>query len=263
MNVTKARKSPPLERWMRRRKWNYAKPRDGLRHRLYDLVSGRHRWYDWGHRLMILTGTDFGGSWSEPTPPTWWYRQGPPKIMRRTGFPRHPLARYEIVTDYDEFRSKTKGLNEDEMYRWQAIGLGQDGELHLGRRYWGGTFYGMAKADTALLRRYLRMWRRLDWYGLRSWLYSQGLHAAVHQKVPRTCQVSPPKDSGGYSHWYCDQKRKHDGPHRYRNYQWDPTKKRVEHTPKVEEIARLEEQLNLPHNDGSRRAESDGGLADA
>lgn len=230
-----------LVKLMRRRRWNYRTPRNGLRRRLYDLVSERHRWWDWGHRLMILTGSDDGGNWGEPEPPTWWYRLGPPKKMARTGYPRHPLSTFEIVTTYDEYKFKTEGLNEDEMYAWKAIGLGQDGDLHLGHIYWGGRFYGMPKCEVALLRRYLRMWRRLDWFGARSWLYSQGLHAAVNQKVPRTCQVSPPPGSGGYNHWFCDQKRKHTGPHRYRNYQWDPTKDTVEYTPAVEETARLEE----------------------
>jgi hypothetical protein len=247
----KRRVRDPLVRWMRRRNWNYQKPQDGLRHRLYDLVSERHPWYDWGHQLMILTGSDFGGNWSEPSPPTWWYRLGPPKHMVRTGYPRHPLSTFEIVTEYDEFRARTKGLNEDQMYEWKAIGTNQDGDLHLGHRYWGGTFYGMPECEVALLRRYLRMWHRLDWFGLRSWLYSQGLHAAVNHKVPWTCQVSPPKGSGGYSHWFCDQKRKHSGPHRYRNYEWDPTKDRVEHTPTKQEIARLEEALGYDGQGGA------------
>jgi hypothetical protein len=241
----KRRVRDPLARWMRRRDWHYQKPQNGLRHRLYDLVSEQHPWYDWGHRLMILTGSDDCGNWGEPEPPTWFYRLGEPKRMIRTKYPQHPLATFEIVTDYTEFRRRTKGLNEDEMYAWKAIGTSQDGELILGHRFWGGKFYGMPDWEVALLRRYLRMWRRLDWFGLRSWLYSQGLHAAVHQKVPRTCQVSPPPGSGGYSHWYCDQKRKHAGPHRYRNYEWDPTKDRVEHTPTRQEIDRLEEALGF------------------
>jgi hypothetical protein len=222
-----------LVKLMRRWKWNHSKPRNGLRHRLYDLASTRHPWYDWGHRLMILVGCDFGGNWSEPEPPTWWYRPGEPKKMFRTKYPRHTLSTFEIVKNYDEFRRRTEGLNEDGLYAWQAIGVSQDGALYLGHRFWGGTFYGMRKDETAILRRYLRMWRRLDWFGLRSWLYSQALHAAVERKVPFSCQVVPPKDSGGYSHWHCDQKRKHEGPHRFGNYEWDPTKKHVEYAPEA------------------------------
>ncbi len=220
-----------LVKLMRKRHWSHKTPRDGLRRRIFDLVSEHHRWWDWGHRLMILTGSDDGGNWGEPEPPTWFYRLGPPKRMARTKYPRHPLSTFEIITTYDEFTHRTKGFNEDQMYEWKAICTNQDGDLILGHRFWGGSFYGMPQCEVALLRRYLRMWRRLDWFGARSWLYSQGLHAAINQKVPRTCQVSPPPGSGGYSHWFCDQKRKHTGPHRYRNYVWDPTKKHVEYAP--------------------------------
>lgn len=230
---------------MRKRGWNHRTPGEGLRHRAYALASERHRWWDWGHRLMILVGSDDCGNWGEPEPPTWWYRLGEPKKMLRTKHPRHPLSTFEIVTDYDEFKRKTKGLNEDEMYAWKAICVNQDGELILGHRYWGGNFYGMPKWETALLRRYLRKWRRLDWYGLRSWLYSQALHAAVNQKIPFKCHAAPPSGSGGYSHWLCDQKRKHAGPHRFRNYEW--TEGKVEHTPTKQEIDHLE---GLLHNDG-------------
>jgi hypothetical protein len=222
-----------LTKAMRRRGWNHRTPDDGIRHRVWALTSQRRPWWDWGHRLMILVGSNDCGNWSEPSPPTWWYRQGPPKKMARTGYPRHPLSTYEIVTNYDEFRAKTEGLNEDQMYEWQAIGVNQDGELYLGHRFWGGNFYGMRKDDTALLRRYLRMWHRLDWFGTRSWLYSQALHAAVERKVPFSCQAVPPKDSGGYNHWHCDQKRKHEGPHRFGNYEWDPTKKHVAYAPEA------------------------------
>jgi hypothetical protein len=66
---------------------------------------------------------------------------------------------------------------------------------------------------------------------LRSWLYTQGLHAAVHTKKPFACQAAPPRGSGGYSHWHCGLKRRHAGPHRYNNYEWDPTKPSVEYAP--------------------------------
>lgn len=31
---------------------------------------------------------------------------------------------------------------------------------------------------------------------------------------------SPPKGSGGYSHWHCQLKRHHDGLHRFNNMTW-------------------------------------------
>lgn len=228
---SKRRVRDPLARLMRKRGWHYRTPSNGLRHRTYDLTAERHPWYDWGHRLMILVGDDQGGNWSEPTPPTWWYRQGPPKRMWRTGYPRHPFSTYEVVKSYDEFRQLTEGLNEDQMYEWQAMGTNQDGDLHLGHRYWGGAFYDLNHSDVALLRRYLRKWHRHNWFGLRSWLYKQGLHACVNVKKPWTCQVTPPKGSGGYSHWFCTGKRRHAGPHRFGNYEWDPAQKRVEYAP--------------------------------
>jgi hypothetical protein len=221
----------PLARLMRKRGWHYRTPSNGLRHRIHDLTASRHRWWDWGHPLMILTGVDFGGSWSEPTPPTWWYRKGDPKHQVLTRFPKHPLSTFEVIKDYATFRARTEGLNEDGMYEWQAIGTNQDGDLHLGHQYWGGGFYGLNHWDVALLRRYLRMWHRLDWFGMRSWLYRQGLHQAVHTKRPFRCNLTPPRGSGGYSHWYCGLKRKHDGPHRFGNYEWDPEKPRVEYAP--------------------------------
>lgn len=225
------RRVDPLVRWMRKQGWNHTTPSNGLRRRLYSLAVERHRWYDWGHRLMILTGSDFGGSWSEPEPPTWWYRRQAPTRMWRTGYPRHPISTFQIVTDYHEFRRLTEGLNEDQMYEWKALNVNQDGDLHLGHRYWGGTFYDLPKAEVPILRRYLRMWHRLDWFGLRSWLYTQGLHAAVHTKVPFACQAVPPKGSGGYSHWHCENKRGHTGDHRYRNYTWPTSSGHVEHNP--------------------------------
>jgi hypothetical protein len=221
-----------LTKWMRARKWNYRTPRQGVRRRLYDLVSSRTRWWDWGHPIMVITGTDEGGNWAAPSPPTWWYRLGQPTRMARTKYPRHPLSTFQVVTDYEEFRRLTDGLDEDGMYEWNAIHVGESGTLSLGKRYWGGTFYGMSKWETALLRRYLRMWRRHDWFGARSWLYSQGLHAAVYQRKPFTCQAAPPKKSGGYSHWLCEEKRRHDGDHRYRSYTWPGGTAPVVHNPR-------------------------------
>jgi hypothetical protein len=209
----------PAAKLARRLGWNHIHG-DGLRPRLWDLASDGRPWWDWGHRLMTVVGSDFGGNWDEPKPPTWWYRLGTPTWQFRTGFPRHPLSTFEVITDYTTFRERTAGLNEDQMYEWQAIYVNQDGELSLGHRYWGGDFYGLRKAEVALLRRYLRMWHRHDWYGLRSWLYSQGLHAAVHAKKPGSCQAIPPRGSGGYDHWHCTEKRRHLGLHRYNAMTW-------------------------------------------
>lgn len=214
--MTAAKRAPKkrLATWMRKRSpsWAYETPRDGLRRRLYSLALENHPWWDWGHRLMILTGTDHGGNWSEPEPETWWYRRHPAKPMWRTNYPR---SRFEVVTDYAEFRRRTDGLNDDEMYEWKAIGVNQDSALHLGHRFWGKAFYDLPADEWRLLRRWLRMAHRHDWWGLRSWLYSQGLHAAVYRKKPFSCGRQPPKGQGGYSHWRCQLRRGHDGFHRH------------------------------------------------
>lgn len=209
-----------LAQFLRQHGWAYKTPRNGLRHRLYDLAMARHPWWDWGHHLMILVGRDEGGNWSEPRPETWWYRLGPVKRERRTGYPAHPPSTFQIITAYDEYRARVEGLNEDQLYEWQAIYVDTDGELQLGHRWWGGTFYGLRKADTFLLRRYLRAWRRLDWWGARSWLYHRALHAAVYRKRPDACGQSPPRGQGGYDHWLCQLRRGHEGMHRFNSYVW-------------------------------------------
>lgn len=200
--------------------WHKAKHDNWITGRIHHLILRREHWYNWGHKVMTLVGTCVGGNYNSPEPKTWWYRLGPPRHMWRTKYPRHPLSTYQVVTDYSEFCKLTEGLNEDEMYKWQAFCINQDGELILGHRFWGGNFYGLTKADAALLRRYLRMWHRLDWYGLRSWIYAQALHAAVHERKPFSCQAVPPRGSGGYDHWHCQMRRRHDGMHRFNNYVW-------------------------------------------
>lgn len=217
---TKVARSRRAEKWMRKRGWNYQTPRNGLRRRLWSLASNHQPWWDWGNRLMVITGSDMGGSWDEPTAPTWWYRLGDPKRMPRTGYPTHPISTMRVVTDYDEFRAMTTGLDEDAMYQWHAFCIDQDGALQLGKRYWGGDFCGLNRWEIPLLYKYLRMVRRHGWFGVRGWLYAQGLHAAVHRKRPFTCQQVPPTGSGGYSHWHCGEKRGHTGLHRFNTYQW-------------------------------------------
>lgn len=201
--------------------YDWRKHRGTWRHRIIALLKCSDPWWDWGHRLMIFAGDDHGGNWSEPEPPTWWYRQGPPSHMVRTGYPRHPLSTFEVIKgDYDEFRHRTDGLNPDDEYAWRAICVDQDGQLQLGRRYWGQDFYGIDHWEVRLLRKYLRMWNLHTWWGIRPWLYKQGLHAAVHKRKPRSCQQVPPRDTGGYDHWHCRKPRGHDGLHRFNNYVW-------------------------------------------
>lgn len=205
---------------LRKRGWTYDTPTNSLRSRIVHILDTRPGW-DWGHMLMVAVGDDVCGNYSEPEPPTWFYRFGPPKRMFFTNYPRHPLSTIEVITDYAEFNARTKGLNEDQMYEWKAICASQDGELQLGHQYWGGRFFGLNKWETALLAKYLRRHRIRTWFGLRPWLYTIGLHATVHRKRPFRCHITPPKGSGGYSHWHCEQPRRHQGPHRFGNYDWD------------------------------------------
>lgn len=209
----------PLSKLMRARMW-HLRHDGGARHRLYQLSLDHRPWWDWGHRLMTLTGSNFGGNWQEPKPTTWWYRRTTAARQRFTGFPRHRPSSFQVVTDYDEFRRLTEGLDEDQMYEWQAINVSQDGELQLGHLYWGGRFHGLPADEWWLLRRYLRRAHRANWYGLRTWLYQQGLHAAVHARRPGACNAVPPKGQGGYDHWHCKLDRNHDGMHRFNNYTW-------------------------------------------
>ena len=227
--LPKRRVRDPLARWMRKREWNMSRYSNNWRHHVLDLVADRHPWWDWGHKLMIVVGQDQGGNWSSPEPPTWYYRLGPAKRMWHTGYPRHPLSTFEVITDYSAFRERTAGMNEDQLYEWSAINTNQDGDLHLGHQYWGQQFYGLNHWEVALLRRYLRKWHRLDWYGARSWLYSLALNAAVDRKRPGACNVTPPRGSGGYSHWHCEAKRRHAGDHRFGNYIWPGGTARVEY----------------------------------
>ena len=205
-NKSLARK---IEWWLRRK--NHRRLADQF----------RWPWWDWGHRLMALVGQDQGGSWAEPIPPTWYYRLGTGKRMWFTGYPFHPVKTIEVIKDYQTFRERTEGFNEDEMYEWKAFCINCDGELHLGKQYWGGQYYGMTQWEIRLLHKYLRYWRRLNWWGSRSWLYKIGLHAAAHRRRPFKCQAIPPKGSGGYSRWHCELPRRHEGVHRYERYEWE------------------------------------------
>lgn len=216
-NPAMAAKPRRLERAMRKRGWSYKTPRDGLRRRAWSLASERGPWWDWGHRLMALVGTDDCGNWDEPTPPTWWYRLDPGKPMRRTRYPRHRLT---VVKTYDEFAALTAGLDEAALDEWRAVGYGQDRDLHTGRQFWGEWHTTPTHWEVALIGRWCRMARRHDWWGVRSWLYSQGLYAAVNKRKPRSCKAVPTRGSGGYDHWHCQSSRRHEGPHRYGNYAW-------------------------------------------
>ncbi len=72
---------------------------------------------------------------------------------------------------------------------------------------------------------------RGEWFGVRRWLYFKALHAHVERKIPFTCQVTPDRGSGGYDHWHCQLKRRHEGKHRFNMYTWIGSGFGVEHEP--------------------------------
>lgn len=202
---------------MQRRRWNWKK--DGsLRHRLWALTGCPDPWWKWGHRLQIAVGQMSCGSWDEPEMETWWIHRGPTSRMWHTGFPRHKHPR--IIRSYDEWRAIAATLNEDQLHDWHALYVDEDGCPEFGRRYWGEGFYGLEPWEVRITQRWLRTMRRRNWWGLRSWLWTLGLHNAVHAYKPRSCAVIPPPRSGGYSHWHCELPRRHDGMHRKGNYVW-------------------------------------------
>jgi len=215
---------------MRRWGWYASRHDNRITGRLYRLAVDRHPWWDWGHRVMILTGTCVGGNYDEPHPTTWYYRRNTSRPMWRTKYPRWPRRAFTVITDYTAFGTATDGINEDQLHDWQAINLNQDGELQLGHQYWGGGFYGLRPDEWWLLRKYLRRAHRHNWWGLRSWLYHQALHSAVHQRKPFACNATPAAGSGGYSHWHCRLRRHHPGAHRTGNYEWYASG-RVRHVP--------------------------------
>lgn len=67
--------------------------------------------------------------------------------------------------------------------------------------------------------------------GVRRWIYLKALHAAVERKIPFTCQVTPDRNSGGYTHWHCQLKKRHEGKHRFGNYTWIGRDFQVEYEP--------------------------------
>lgn len=188
--------------------------------RIYDLLTCRYPWWDWGHRVMIVVGYDFCGNWSDMRAPTWWYRfENRKKPMWRTGY---PVRRLQVIKNYDEFMKETAGIREDsdEHYPWKAICLGQDDDLKLGRQYWGGNFFGLNASEMRLLLRWLIRWNLSCWFGLRQYIYKHALEAAVHKRKPFACNKVPDKNSNGYQHWHCTDKKKHTGPHSFGNYTW-------------------------------------------
>ena len=103
------------------------------------------------------------------------------------------------------------------------IGLWPNQPEHQGRIQSLPSWHNLGrKCEMRLFLRWY-LWEhktKAQWFGLRRWVYYKALHWAVNAHSPFACGVVPEKGSGGYSHWHCDQRKLHRGPHRYRNYIW-------------------------------------------
>lgn len=209
-----------IERAMCARRWHRSE-HGSLRHRLWDIVNLRHRWWDWGHPVMVLTGRENCGNYDPPRGRDMWYR---------------PVSG-KFVTTYD-YRDldKVKGgrANAD----WKIFDVQDDGHTVMMGYYPTGpeeriAFYGLDRREQALFLRWFLVECKLrgEWLGIRRWVYYKALHAAVERKIPFTCQVTPDRHSGGYTHWHCQLKKRHEGKHRFNNYTWIGEHFQVEYEP--------------------------------
>ncbi|KEP75874.1 hypothetical protein HR12_21005 [Microbacterium sp. SUBG005] len=99
--------------------------KDGsIAHRLLTVMIDRHPWYDWGHRLMILTGDYRTGSYETPRGRDLWYR-----------FENENEARGRVIKTYAYAdASATRGQDVS----WRIFDVQDDGHtVKLG--WWGGT----------------------------------------------------------------------------------------------------------------------------
>lgn len=189
----------------------------GLAHRLLTIRVDRRRWYDWGHMLMTLVGQNRTGDYDAPRGRDLWYR-----------FANENESRGRIITTH---RYADVRATEGQDVSWRIFDVQDDGGTVV-MGFYGDRIahYGLSRRELALFRRW-DFWEcrlRGEWFGLRRWLYFKGLHAAVHQRIPFTCQQAPPRGSGGYDHWHCELRGKHT-EHRFRAYVW--TDDRVTHRP--------------------------------
>jgi hypothetical protein len=216
--------------------------------RFREVALGTHGAHDWGHRLMALVGTRRTGSFEPPRARDLYMRVGWERREDRTAIEGTQNRRVETTHAMTAWDGVKRG-EEWRTFDWQDDGhtlrvgwLGDDGRIH-------DSGIGAVSGEVTRFRRWFLWdsWVKAQWCGLRPWLYYKGLHAAVHRKHPFTCQVTPPRGSGGYDHWYCTAPIGHLGtlrrwlgrpvdhpmPHRYHNYRWDDEGNRVDYDPQV------------------------------
>lgn len=214
-----------LARAMYDRGWAKSDLDNTVRSRVARAVGDWYHWYDWGHPVMWLVGRYDSGSAGCPRGrDLWWI---PTEYVE--GIEASLVADMEvrfgcyITTRYEDVRSTSIGIN------WRIYDLQDDGRtVKVGLRpndpEHGGRMQPLPWQELNVeLFLWWYLWEhkaKAQWLGLRRWIYYKALHGAVHQKVPFTCQQVPPKFSGGYSHWYCQLRKRHSGDHRYRAMTW-------------------------------------------
>lgn len=220
---------------MRSRGWADSGMDDTIRSRVARAVGDWYYWWDWGHPVMWLVGRYDTGSAGVPRGrDLWWIPTDYVEDRLAGSLVADCEQKYGcyITTEYRVVRSSIAEID------WRIYDLQDDGRtvkvgLWPNHPDHGGRIQGLPwqelKVDLFL---WWYIWQhkgRAQWFGLRRWAYYKALHAAVERKVPFTCQQAPPPNSGGYSHWHCELKRKHVGDHRFRAMTWGTGK--VVHSP--------------------------------
>lgn len=227
-----------VNRAMRHRGWTKTPMDNTVRSRIAHAIGDWTRWYDWGHPVMWLVGRYHGGSAGVPRGRDMWWI--PTEYVE--GVAASLVADFEqrygcyTTTRYEDVRA-TSGDIEWRVYDLQddgrtvKVGLWPNSPEHKGRIQplpW-------QELETPLfLWWYLVQHKgRAQWFGVRPWVYYKALSWAVGAHSPFACGRVPDKGSGGYSHWHCDLRKRHGGPHRYRSYTWGGPGAKVQFAPLV------------------------------
>lgn len=225
-----------LARRLRRRGWHDPKLDGSIRGRIYDIVAQRRHWWDWGHPVMRLVGREYCGNAAWPRADDLYYvHPNWLEKVHRPWFADWPTrCGFYATADLDQVRAAPDAP-------WKVFDLQDDGHtLLLAWRYQPGGD-GRHKPASIQGREIDLLWRwwwidhrlKAQWLGLRPWLYRKALHAAVHERKPFACNVTPERGAGGYPHWHCRLKRRHPGPHRYGSYVWPGPGAEVAYEPEL------------------------------
>ena len=222
---------------MRDRGWTLSRMDDTMRSRIAHAVYHWYHWWDWGKPVMWLVGRYDTGSAGVPRGrDLWWIPTEYVEDRLALSLVADLDQRFGcyITTDYGTVRASAAEID------WRTYDLQDDGRtvkvgLWPNRPEHGGHIQPLPWQELEVeLFLWWYVWQHLgraQWFGLRRWAYYKALHATVNQRIPFTCQITPERGAGGYSHWHCGLKRRHSGPHRYRNYIWPGPGYRVEYAP--------------------------------